>query len=213
MSKMRQRAPHWTVGPGNELRARWLRLPWVAGMRPRAGNGHESAAGKLLPEMRGSQECGCILLTGEARDSRLLQVTLALAAEMLVSGGLAPMWTKQQRGALAGTGNGEAPRALQPDGGELGGPLDFLPILDRHLDKGTGCLSLPSVEEGYGTGYDTRAHSDAVSWRLAVDRIGRVILSITASGTDPICWPIGARVEKTPPLAVIHARNGGSAGL
>ena len=160
-----------------------------------------SAAGNAV-EVRNAAD----FLTGEARDSRLLQVTLALAAEMLVSGGLATNVDEATARALAALENGSAAERFNRMVAELGGPLDFLADPDRHLDKAPVVSACLSGQEGYVTGYDTRAIGLSVV-ALGGGRIRPGDPVDHAVGLTQLL-PIGARVEKDTPLAFIHARNG-----
>jgi thymidine phosphorylase len=101
-------------------------------------------------------------LTGDARDSRLEAVTIALAAEMLVSGGLS---SDPEAGAV------QARRALQEGHAAehfnrmvaaLGGPVDFLANPARHMEKAPIVVDCLAETDGFVTGYDTRGVGLAV---------------------------------------------------
>ena len=111
-----------------------------------------SAAGNAV-EVRNAAD----FLTGKARDVRLLEVTLALAAEMLVSGGLAPDVDEASSRALAVLEDGSAAERFNRMVADLGGPLDFLGDPDRHLAKAPVVVPCLAGQEGYVAGYDTRA--------------------------------------------------------
>jgi thymidine phosphorylase len=159
-----------------------------------------SAAGNAV-EVRNAAD----FLTGKARDARLLEVTLALAAEMLVSGGLAPDVDEASSRALAVLEDGSAAERFNRMVTELGGPLDFLGDPDRHLAKAPVVSPCLAGQEGYVAGYDTRA-------------IGLSVVALGGGRTrpgDPVdhavgltgLLPIGTKVGKDTPLALIHARN------
>jgi len=144
-------------------------------------------------------------LTGKARDERLLEVTLSLAAEMLVSGGLATNVDEAKARALATLDDGSAAERFNKVVAELGGPSDFLADPDRHLQKAPVTVAWTAGEAGYVTGYDTRG-------------IGLSVVALGGGRTrpgDPVdhavgltgLLPIGTRVEKDTPVALIHARS------
>ena len=159
-----------------------------------------SAAGNAV-EVRNAAD----FLTGKARDPRLLEVTLALAGEMLVSGGLAADVDEARTRALAALEDGSAADRFDRMVAELGGPSGFLADPDRHLEKAPVIAPCLAEAEGYVTGYDTRA-------------IGLSVVALGGGRTqpgDPVdhavgltgLLPVGTRVEKDTPLALIHARN------
>lgn len=159
-----------------------------------------SAAGNAV-EVRNAAD----FLTGKARDARLLDVTLALAAEMLVSGGLATDVDEAKARAQAALDDGTAAECFNRMVAELGGPPDFLGNPDRHLGKAPVLSPCLAGQEGYVAGYDTRA-------------IGLSVVALGGGRTrpgDPVdhavgltgLLPIGTKVGKDTPLALIHARN------
>lgn len=159
-----------------------------------------SAAGNAV-EVRNAAD----FLTGKSRDSRLLNVTLALAAEMLVSGGLATNVEDAKIRALAALVDGSAAERFNKMVAELGGPVDFLADPDRHLETAPIVSACLAGREGYVTGYDTRA-------------VGLSVVELGGGRTrpgDPVdhavgltqLLPIGTRLEKDTPLAFIHART------
>ncbi len=144
-------------------------------------------------------------LTGDARDPRLEAVTVALAAEMLVSGGLASdpeAGAVQARRALE---QGYAAEHFNRMVAALGGPTDFLADPARHLAKAPIVADCLAEAEGFVTGYDTRGIG------LAVVELGGGRLR----PSDPVdhavgltdLLPVGTRLEKNRPIARIHART------
>lgn len=159
-----------------------------------------SAAGNAV-EVRNAAD----FLTGKARDSRLLEVILALAAEMLVSGGLETNADEAVIRALAALEDGSAAERFNRMVAELGGPTDFLSDPDRHLAKAPVISALVAGREGYVSGYDTRG-------------VGMSVVALGGGRTrpgDPVdhavgltgLLPIGTRVEKDTQLALVHART------
>ncbi|HWF75180.1 MAG TPA: thymidine phosphorylase [Solirubrobacteraceae bacterium] len=72
-------------------------------------------------------------LTGAASDPRLREVTLALTAELLVLGGLAPDVDAGGEAAARALDSGRAAERFAAMVGELGGPADLLERSRRHL--------------------------------------------------------------------------------
>lgn len=150
-------------------------------------------------------------LTGAARDARLLEVTIALAAEMLVSGGLAKSPEDGAARALRALEDGSAAELFNRMVAELGGPADFLDDPARHLGAAPIIAVCTAGRAGYVSGYDARG-------------IG---LSVVALGggrvrpSDPVdhavgitgLLPIGAPVEKDTPVAFVHARRDDQVGI
>ncbi|MBU4531652.1 MAG: thymidine phosphorylase [Hoeflea sp.] len=159
-----------------------------------------SAAGNAV-EVKNAAE----FLTGAARDSRLQEVTLALAAEMLVSGCLVADADEGLARALRALEDGRAAEIFNKMVFELGGPADFLADPDRHLGAAPLTVACTAGREGYVTGYDTRG-------------VGLCVVALGGGRTkpgDPVdhvvgltgLLPVGTRVEKDTPLALVHARD------
>ena len=159
-----------------------------------------SAAGNAVEVMNAAR-----FLTGSVRDPRLQEVTLALAAGMLVSGGLAADAQEGTARALRALEDGSAAECFNKMVAELGGPADFLADPDRHLSKAPVITDCAADREGYVTGYDTRG-------------VGLCVVALGGGRTrpsDPVdhavglteLLPVGARVGKGAPIARIHARN------
>lgn len=159
-----------------------------------------SAAGNAV-EVRNATD----FLTGKVRDSRLQEVTLALAAEMLLSGGLAANSDEAAARALRALEDGSAAEHFNRMVAELGGPADFLADVDKHLGKAPVISECVAERQGYVTGYDTRG-------------IGLCVVTLGGGRTrpsDPVdhavgltgLLPIGTRVEKDTPIAFVHARD------
>jgi len=159
-----------------------------------------SAAGNAV-EVRNAAD----FLTGKARDARLQEVTLALAADMLVSGGLAANAEEGTARALSALEDGSAAEHFNKMVAGLGGPRDFLAGMDGHLEKAPVVAACVADRQGYVTGYDTRG-------------VGLCVVTMGGGRTrpsDPVdhavgltgLLPVGARVEKDTPIAFVHARD------
>ena len=72
-------------------------------------------------------------LTGAARDERLLEVTLALSAELLVLGGLYADVSEARAAAVGALGSRRAAELFAAMVAELGGPSDLIEAPSRHL--------------------------------------------------------------------------------
>ena len=94
-------------------------------------------------------------LTGAARDARLAQVTLALAAELLALGGLAPTRAAacsrrpRARTGRAPSASRHGGRPRRPEGGAA-------PRL-RRLPRARWCIAVPAPRAGVLAAMDTRA--------------------------------------------------------
>ncbi|MEJ8573497.1 thymidine phosphorylase [Microbaculum marinum] len=144
-------------------------------------------------------------LAGERRDRRLLEVTLALAAEMLEIGGLAATRSEGREMARTALESGRAVETFAQMIVELGGPTDLVERPWQHLPEAP--IQRPVTADGSG-------HVAAIDTR----RIGLAVISLGGGRTrasdtiDPAVGftelaGIGAEVGPGRPLAVVHARD------
>ena len=143
-------------------------------------------------------------LTGGAREARLDAVTLALAAEMLVVGGLAPDRAAATARADAAVASGAAAERFQRMIAALGGPADFVEHADRYLPRAP--VTVPVIpERGYLAAVDARAIGNALvalgGGRARAD--DRLDLSVGFAQVAAI----GAEVGPERPLMVVHATS------
>lgn len=144
-------------------------------------------------------------LTGGLSVSRLHGVTLALGAEMLVLGGLAPDLDAALGKLERVLGNGRAAEIFQRMVAALGGPADLVEHPDKHLPRAP--LVKPVLAETSGTvlAIDTRA-------------IGMAVVALGGGRTrsaDPVDHAVGLtdlvalgdRIEPGQPLALVHGRD------
>nr|WP_024966968.1 thymidine phosphorylase [Pantoea sp. IMH] len=157
-----------------------------------------SSAGNAL-EVREAVQ----FLTGEYRNPRLLEVTMALSAEMLVSGGLASS-VEEATGKLQKVlDNGRAAEIFSRMVAAQKGPADFIENMDRYLPAPMLSKAVYADAPGIVSAMDTRALGMAVvamggGRRRASDAIDYSVgLSEMAQ--------LGDRVDGERPLAVIHA--------
>ena len=146
-------------------------------------------------------------LTGEHRDERLEQVTLALAAEMVALGdrltGASPRDAEQAvREALDG---GRAVELFGRMIAALGGPSDFVKRYEAHLPEA------PLVRE-------IRAEADGTVATIDARAIGVAVVALGGGRTDPAAEvdhavgltdlaPVGSRIARGEALATVHARD------
>lgn len=144
-------------------------------------------------------------LTGDRRDKRLERVTLELAADMLVSAGLAGSSKDGLTKADQALQSGRAVEVFARMIKTLGGPGDFVEKAMSYLPKAPVRLEVRAGQAGFVTGIETRD-------------IGLAVVALGGGRTrpqDPVdhavglveLAPIGARVEKGDPLAVVLARD------
>jgi thymidine phosphorylase len=144
-------------------------------------------------------------LTGTRREARLHAVTMALAAEMLLLGGLAGDETEARTRIDAVLASGAAVERFARMVSSLGGPSDLVERAARHLPAAPAVVALPPRRPGFVA-------------RIDVRRVGLVIVALGggrrrpgdhidhAVGIDAVAG-IGREVGPERPLAVIHARS------
>jgi thymidine phosphorylase len=148
-------------------------------------------------------------LTGARRDRRLEEVTLALAAEMLVLGGLAPDADAAHTAARQSLESGRAAELFQKMATALGGPSDFIEHPEKHLPKASVVRDIAPASAGKVAAVDTRAVGLAVvalggGRTRAEDSIDHAVGFTNLAG-------IGDDVSPGHPLAIVHARDDASA--
>ncbi len=159
-----------------------------------------SAAGNALEVINAVD-----FLTGRARDRRLEEVTLALAAEMLVSAGLAGSRQDGEASARAALNGGKAAETFGRMVSSLGGPAGFVDDCRAHLPTAPIVRPVPSPSSGFVTGIDTRAVGVAVV-ALGGGRTRPGDAIDPAVGLSGLL-PVGAEFGPGDPLAMVHARD------
>jgi thymidine phosphorylase len=150
-------------------------------------------------------------LTGARREPRFHQVTVALAAEMLLLGGIASDRDAAQKRIEQTIASGAAAEQFAKMVAALGGPHDLVEHPDRHLARA------PVVKA---------VHSDAagVVRTIATREIGVAVVALGGGRTRPQdaidhavgfsgLAGIGERVEAGRPLGIVHARSEGEADV
>jgi thymidine phosphorylase len=143
------------------------------------------------------------MLRSEGVDPRLLEVTLALGAEVMTLGGLARD-ERAARAALAGSlASGSAAERFARMVASLGGPADILDRPAAWLAQAPIVRDVPAPSSGVVTAIDTRSVGFAVvalgGGRTTPDQ------SIDASVGFDRLLPRGARVARGEPIARVHA--------
>jgi thymidine phosphorylase len=137
------------------------------------------------------------------RDARLHEVTVALCAEMLVSGGLAKDVDAGRSKVEAVFDNGKAAEVFARMVAALGGPNDLMQNPDKHFPVAQLTGDVTATKAGIVSHIDTRAIGTAVivmggGRKRPNDEIN------TDVGFDNIV-PIGTKIEEGDVLARIHA--------
>jgi thymidine phosphorylase len=147
----------------------------------------------------------CRFLIGDEIDARLWDVTVALGAEALLLGGLAPDLDTARRRITRAFEGGAAAERFSRMVAALGGPLDFLERFAEHLPAAPVVRDVAPLAEGVVAAIDTRAVGVAVI-ALGGGRT-RPSDSIDPSvGFDALA-PIGAAVGPDAPIGRVHART------
>lgn len=144
-------------------------------------------------------------LTGEYRNPRLLEVTMASCAEMLVLGKLAENTDDARAKLMEVLDNGKAAECFGKMVAGLGGPADFVENYENYLEKAEIIKPVYATETGIVSAMDTRAIGMAVvamggGRRVATDEIDYAV------GFDEFIR-LGEVADSDKPLAVIHARS------
>ena len=145
-------------------------------------------------------------LTGAAHDERLVDVTLALSAELLRLGGVEPDEDAARAAAGRALESGAAAERFAAMVRELGGPSDLLEAPDRHLAQAPVTVAAEPFEPGTVARVDVRAVG------LAVVALG----GGRTRETDPVDHAVGLTEVAAPgeevapggrPLALVHAAD------
>ena len=144
-------------------------------------------------------------LTGEYRNPRLLEVTLASCAEMLVLGKLAKDTDEANAKLMEVLDNGKAAECFGKMVAGLGGPADFIANYDNYLETAPIVKPVFAEQSGLVSAMDTRAIGMAVvsmggGRRVATDAIDYAV------GFDGFIR-LGEVADENKPLAIIHARS------
>jgi thymidine phosphorylase len=142
-------------------------------------------------------------LNGSARDERLHEVTMALAAEILTIGGLSNSVEDGRAKAEASLNSGQAAEHFARMAADLGGPADLMEQPAKHLPAAPVTQAAIPSRPGIVTAVDARALGLAImdlggGRRRAEDNIDYSV------GLGEVA-AIGESVGPDHPLAIIHA--------
>ncbi|MEY1577852.1 thymidine phosphorylase [Providencia manganoxydans] len=144
-------------------------------------------------------------LTGEYRNPRLYEVTMALCVEMLVSGTLAANRDEARQKLQAVLDNGKAAEVFGRMVAAQKGPSDFVENYSKYLPTAVLNKAVYAEKSGIVSAMDTRA-------------LGMSVVTLGGGrrkATDPIDYSVGlsdiaalgAAVDSQTPLAIIHANS------
>ena len=145
------------------------------------------------------------MLRGEAADPRLMEVTLALGAELLVLGGVAGDEAAARDMLRASLESGAAAERFARMVAGLGGPGNLLEHPQAHLAAAPVVVDVPAPVAGRVARIDTRA-------------IGMLVIALGGGRTQPGAavdprvgldrlLQVGVRVARGDPLARVHAAD------
>ncbi|MFM5570906.1 thymidine phosphorylase [Aeromonas veronii] len=144
-------------------------------------------------------------LTGEYRNPRIHEVTMALCAEMLISAGLASDERDARTKLQAVLDNGKAAEIFGRMVTGLGGPADFMDRYDAYLPKAAIVRPVFAANSGFVTAMDTRELGLAVVAMGGGRRAAGDKLDYAVGLTDFI--RLGQSVDADKPIAMIHAQT------
>jgi thymidine phosphorylase len=145
-------------------------------------------------------------LTGDEREPRLHEVTVALAGSLLEQAGLAGDGRAAAEQALA---SGAAAERFAAMVRALGGPADLLEAPARHLAAAPVTRPAAPERSGVVAGMDCRAVGLVVTG-LGGNRAREDDVMDPAVGLTRVA-PVGAEVGPDRPLALVHAASEGAA--
>ncbi|MCA1178646.1 MULTISPECIES: thymidine phosphorylase [unclassified Pantoea] len=144
-------------------------------------------------------------LTGESRNPRLLEVTMALCSEMLISGKLAENDAEARQKLQNVLDNGKAAEVFARMVAAQNGPVDFIERMDSYLPAPMLSKAVYADRAGIVSAMDTRALG------MAVVSLGggrqRASDSIDYSVGLSEMTTLGTKIDVQRPLAVIHAAS------
>ena len=153
--------------------------------------------------------CAIDYLTGKSRPARLHEVTMALAAELMVTAGLAQSESAAKQALARCLDDGRAAQRFATMVSLLGGPNDLLENADKYLRRAPVIKALLASRTGFVATIDTR------NVGLAVVALGggrmRAADTIDADVGLTDIVSIGQRVVVGEVLATVHARTEASA--
>ncbi|KWF93529.1 thymidine phosphorylase [Burkholderia diffusa] len=184
------------VGNGAGMKTTAILTDMNQSLAPCAGNALEVA-------------CAIDYLTGKSRPARLHDVTMALSAQLLVTGGLTRDVAEARTMLLQALDSGAAAERFARMVAALGGPADLIEAPARHLVRADVIVPVASPASGVVKRVDCRALGLAVvalgGGRTRADDAIDYRVGLTALAE------IGQRVEAGQPLGYVHARGDAAA--
>lgn len=144
-------------------------------------------------------------LNGQVQHADLHEVTIELAAAMLVNGKLATHMDNGRQMALQALNSGAAAEIFAKMIHLLGGPADLLEKPELYLPKAKIIKPLLATEAGYISGYQSRKIGMSVV-ALGGGRVRAQDEIDHSVGLGEIL-PVGSKVEKGDPIVMIHAAS------
>lgn len=144
-------------------------------------------------------------LTGEERNPRLLEVTLALCSEMLVSGKLAASDTEARQKLMTVLDNGKAAEVFGRMVAAQQGPADFVERYAAYLPAPMLSKPVYADQPGIVSSMDTRALGLAVVAMGGGRQRASDSIDYSVGLSDMIT--LGERADAQRPLAIIHASS------
>ncbi|WP_300362634.1 thymidine phosphorylase [Hydrogenimonas sp.] len=144
-------------------------------------------------------------LTGEYRNPKLHEVTMALCVQMLLLGDLAATEEEARKRLQKALDSGEAAERFSRMVAALGGPADFVERYDDYLEKAPIVRPVYASKEGIVQAMDTRAIGMAVVAMGGGRRKPTDAVDYAVGFTDFI--EIGERADGDRPLAYVHVRS------
>ncbi|PCE30404.1 thymidine phosphorylase [Burkholderia ubonensis] len=184
------------VGNGAGMKTTAILTDMNQSLAPCAGNAIEVA-------------CAIDYLTGKSRPARLHEVTMALSAQLLVTGGLAGDAARAHAMLQQALDSGAAAERFAKMIAMLGGPADLIDAPARHLARAAVTVPVPARTSGVVQRVDCRA-------------LGLVVVALGGGRTraeDAIDYGVGLsalaelgqRVAAGEPLGFVHARDADAA--
>jgi thymidine phosphorylase len=149
--------------------------------------------------------CAVDYLTGRIRPARLHEVTLALAAQMLMLGGLAADAAQAHAKLNAVLDSGAAAERFARMVSALGGPDDLVEAPEHHLGRAPVVVPVAAPHAGFVTHIDCRALGLAVVGLGGGRRRPEDGIDYQVGLTDLV--ELGQYVDAGEPLGRVHARD------
>lgn len=150
-------------------------------------------------------------LRNDEREPRLDEVVMSLTAEMLVATGLDEDRASASEKAERALSSGKAAEVFSRMVHELGGPIDLLENQEKHLPTARITRAVYAADEGYVSAVDVIALGNAIIELGGGRRRMEDTLDLSVGLTEVV--PIGSRIDKERPLALIKASSEGTAEI